>query len=118
MAIACCTSGWRGQKLNAHYISAPQEKLFTPDKEEDGRTQGHVFSFIFFPFHLFTTNVTRALPLGTTKGEAGATFRKRKRTHLTKSAHIHPSKETWDPLPLSKACNPYYEHSDARQHEQ
>jgi hypothetical protein len=30
----------------------------------------------------------------------------------------HPSKETWDPLPLSKACNPYYEHSGARQHEQ
>jgi hypothetical protein len=29
-----------------------------------------------------------------------------------------PSKETWDPLPLSKACNPYYEHSGARQHEQ
>jgi hypothetical protein len=30
----------------------------------------------------------------------------------------HPSKETWDLLPLSKACNPYYEHSGARQHEQ
>jgi hypothetical protein len=88
MAIACCTSGWRGQKLNAHYISAPQGKLFTPDKEEDDRTQGHVFSFIFFPFHLFTTNVTRALSLGTTKGEAGATFRKR-RGHTSLSQHTY-----------------------------
>jgi hypothetical protein len=25
----------------------------------------------------------------------------------------HPSQETWDPLPLLKACNPYYEHFSA-----
>jgi hypothetical protein len=51
-------------------------KLFPLDKVEDGRTRGHLFlffSFIFFLFHLFTTNVTRALPLRTIKGEAGAT---------------------------------------------
>jgi hypothetical protein len=29
-----------------------------------------------------------------------------------------PQKETWDILPFSKACNPYYEHSSAWQHEQ
>jgi hypothetical protein len=27
------------------------------------------------------------------------------------------TQETWDPLPLSKACNPYYDHPGARQHE-
>jgi hypothetical protein len=27
------------------------------------------------------------------------------------------TQETWDLLPLSKACNPYYEHPGARQHE-
>jgi hypothetical protein len=31
---------------------------------------------------------------------------------------MHATKETWDPLPLSKAYNPYYEHSGARQHKQ
>jgi hypothetical protein len=61
MATACCTSEWRGQKFNAHNTSILQGKLLTPDKEEDGRTQGHLFSFfsfVFSPFHLFTTNVT------------------------------------------------------------
>jgi hypothetical protein len=38
MATACCTSEWRGQKLNAHNTSALQGKLLTLDKEEDGRT--------------------------------------------------------------------------------
>jgi hypothetical protein len=27
------------------------------------------------------------------------------------------TQETWDLLPLSKACNPYYEHPGVRQHE-
>jgi hypothetical protein len=27
------------------------------------------------------------------------------------------TQETWDLLPLSKACNPYYGHPGARQHE-
>jgi hypothetical protein len=101
-----------------------QGKLLTLDKEKDGHTQCHIFVFLhLFPFHLFTTNVTRALPLGTIKGEAGATSRgTRIETHLTdqalKHTHTHTTKETWDPLPLSKACNPYYEHYGARQHEQ
>jgi hypothetical protein len=29
----------------------------------------------------------------------------------------HLLEENWDPPPLSKAYNPYYEHSGARQHE-
>jgi hypothetical protein len=53
MAIACCTSGWRGQKINAHYISALQGKLLTAVKEEDGRTQGHLFYFSLSPFPYF-----------------------------------------------------------------
>jgi hypothetical protein len=69
--------------------------------------------------------VTRPLPLEAIKGEAGATSRERSK-HGKKSrqqqpephfTHHHPQ-ETWDPLPLSKkACNPYYEHLSARQHE-
>jgi hypothetical protein len=84
-----------------------------------------VFLFYLSPFHLFTTNVTRAISLETIKGEVGATSRgiektKKQHTLLAKtSTHTHhPSKETWDPLILLKACNPYYEHSGARQHEQ
>jgi hypothetical protein len=67
-------------------------------------------------------NVTRALSLEAIKGEAGATSRENKQQHtlLAKtSTHMHhPSKETWDPLPLLKAYNPYYEHFGIRQHEQ
>jgi hypothetical protein len=100
-------------------------KLFPPDKEEDSRTRGHLFIFLFhlFPFHISTTNVTQALFLETIKGEAGATSKRMNvgtNTHTTlRQPHTHhPSKETWNPLPLSKACNSYYEHSSARQHEQ
>jgi hypothetical protein len=32
------TRRWKGQKLNAHDVSALQGKLFTSDKEEDGHT--------------------------------------------------------------------------------
>jgi hypothetical protein len=49
-------------------------KLFPPDKEEDGHTQDHLF--VLFHFHLFNTNVTRALSLEAIKGEAGATSRR------------------------------------------
>jgi hypothetical protein len=76
MATACCTSGWRGQKLNAHNVSALQGKLLTPDKEKDGHTQDHLFCYSllsFSHFTFFTTNVTRALTLETIKREAEAT---------------------------------------------
>jgi hypothetical protein len=87
------------------------------------------FSFLLSHFHLFTTNVTLALFLEAIKGEAWATSRdNRNNTYTIDNAHIllaktsthmnHSSKEIWDPLPLSKASNPYYEHSGARQHEQ
>jgi hypothetical protein len=104
-------------------------ELFSLDKEEDGYTRGNLCCS-FSPLAMI---VTRALPLEAIKGEAGATSRKgnhaKATTHrsnwleLTATKHIHastyhPSQETWDPLPLSKAYNPYYEHSCARQHEQ
>jgi hypothetical protein len=104
MATTCCTSGWRGPKINVHYISVLQGNLLTPDKEEDGRAQGHLFlsfSFIFSLFHLFITNVTRALPLETIKWEAGATLERgtsqRWHTHLTETSrrrHTHLTKTT------------------------
>jgi hypothetical protein len=72
VATARCTSVQRGQKLDAHCISVLQGRLLTPDKEEDGHTRGPLFVFLF---HFFTTNITRAFPLGTIKGEAGATSR-------------------------------------------
>jgi hypothetical protein len=47
-------------------------ELFPPDKEEDGYARGHLFcfSFSFSPFHPFTMNVIRALPLEAIKGVA------------------------------------------------
>jgi hypothetical protein len=60
MATTRCTSGLRGQKLNAHDVSALQGKLLTPDKQENGHTQGHLFCFSlsYFPhFTFFTINV-------------------------------------------------------------
>jgi hypothetical protein len=56
--------------MNACCISALQGKLLPPDK---GKTTAPEATFFVFLFHLFTTYVTRALPLGTIKGEAGAT---------------------------------------------
>jgi hypothetical protein len=49
-------------------------KLFPPNKEEDSHARGHLFVSLFH-FHLFTTNVTRALSLEAIKGKAGATSR-------------------------------------------
>jgi hypothetical protein len=65
--------------------------------------------------------VTWALLLGTIKGEASATSREDPfKLDLTNQAlkNTHPTKETWDLFPLSKACNPYYERFYARPHEQ
>jgi hypothetical protein len=128
MATTRSTSTQRGQKINACCISALHGNCSPSDKEEDDHARGHLFYFSLssFPaFHLFTTNVTRALSLKAIKGKAGATSKENKNnthTHalLAKtSTHAHhPSKETWDLLPLSKACNPYYEYFSARQHEQ
>jgi hypothetical protein len=42
------------QKLNAHNVSTLQGKLLTPDKEEDGHTQGHLFCFSLSSFPHFT----------------------------------------------------------------
>jgi hypothetical protein len=85
------------------------------------------FSFVFSPLHLFTTNVIRALSLETIKEEAQDTSRggqgftmtdqNRLLSKTKNRTHTSPE-ETWDPLPLSKGCNPYYEHSGARQYEQ
>jgi hypothetical protein len=48
-----------------------------------------VFSFIFSPLHLFTTNVTQALPLETIKGEARDTSQEEKfhNDQLTHTPH-------------------------------
>jgi hypothetical protein len=53
MATAHRTSGQRGQKLNAHCISALQRKLLTPDKEKDGHVQCHLFCFSLSSFPHF-----------------------------------------------------------------
>jgi hypothetical protein len=133
MVTARNTSRRRGQKINACCISAPQGNCSHRIRRKTATPEATFFVFLFH-FHLFTTNVIRALSLEAIKGEVGATSRDNRQhihtiektmknsTHtlLTKtSTHTHhPSKETWDPLPLLKACNPYYEHSGARQHEQ
>ena len=51
MALARHTSGWRGQKLNAHCVLTLHSKLLTPDKEEDGYTRGYLFCFSLSPFY-------------------------------------------------------------------
>jgi hypothetical protein len=78
------------------------------------------FLFHFLCFYHFTANVTRPLPLEVIKGEAGR--RQKKKDETTRQQQLEhkpppPPLETWDLLPLSKACNPYYEHLSARQHE-
>jgi hypothetical protein len=105
MATACCTSGWRGQKINVYCISVVQEKLLPPDKEEDGRTPRPpflFFSFIFSPFHLFTTNVTRALPVGTIKDEEGATSRGIEASNERRNEHTHTSPRQPHTSPLKR----------------
>jgi hypothetical protein len=64
-------------------------KLFPPDKEEDGHARGHLFISLFH-FHLFTTNVTRALFLEAIKGEAGATSRAIEERQSSNHTSIHP----------------------------
>jgi hypothetical protein len=90
------------------------------------------FFFIFPYFHYFTANVTRALPLEAIKGEAGARAinaiaieiggkkrtRQQQLERTTLETTTTTTQETWDLLPLSKDSNPYYEHHNARQHEQ
>jgi hypothetical protein len=91
MATARCTSERRGQKLDAHCVSTLQDKLLTPDKEEDGHTRGHLFIFFFVPISPFYYKCNTSHPLGTIEGEAGATSRRETsietdpcaRTHLT-----------------------------------
>jgi hypothetical protein len=58
--------------------------------------------------------------MGQSEGERRRSREKRDET--TKQQQLEPTtttttQETWDLLTLSKACNPYYEHLGARQHE-
>jgi hypothetical protein len=116
-----CTNGWRGQKLKRPLHL--QDKLFMPDK--DGYARCHpslVFLFLLFLF-LLTTNVTRALPLGTIKGEAETTSRgfpiRSGNNNMQSNGLIsHTTTKTWDSFPLSNACNPYHMHFGARLPEQ
>jgi hypothetical protein len=50
-----------------------------------------VFLFHLFPLHLFTTNVTWALPLKTIKGEAGATSKDTPNGTNVETRNIHTS---------------------------
>jgi hypothetical protein len=107
-------------------LSALQEKLLPSDKEEDGRTWGHLFCFLYHLFSILSFyHKCNPSPLlekykrgGRDPNGGGTQERTHAHTSLRQPHTHHPSKETWDPLPLSKACNPYYEHSGARQHEQ
>jgi hypothetical protein len=129
MAITRNTSRRRDQKINAQYVSTLQGDCSHRIRRKTATSKTTFFIFLFhsFRFYPFTTNVTRALPLEAIKGEVGATSKggdqaATDRVHLnrnhTSRFHAPPlTKKTWDPLPFSKACNPYYEHSGARQHE-
>jgi hypothetical protein len=97
MAIVHCTRGWRGQKFNTHNIS---EATFL------------VFLFHLFPVLPFYHDCNPSPPHGNYKRGG-----KDLQGGGTNQTHTHHPKETWDLLPLSKACNPYYEHFGAWQHE-
>jgi hypothetical protein len=65
VAITRCTSGRRGQKLDAPKL---QGKLLTPDKEEDGFARGHLFVFLFHFFQSpFYRKYNLSPPLGNYK---------------------------------------------------
>jgi hypothetical protein len=74
-------------------------KLFSPDKEEDGHSSGHLFclslSFFFSVFTPFTANVTRALPLEAIKGEGQGPEQSRttepNRKETTKQQQLEPT---------------------------
>jgi predicted dehydrogenase len=92
MATTRSTSTQRGQKINACCISALHGNCSPSDKEEDDHARGHLFYFSLssFPaFHLFTTNVTRALSLKAIKGKAGATSKENKNNTHTHSSLRH-----------------------------
>jgi hypothetical protein len=79
-------------------------------------------------------NVTRVLSLEAIKGEAGATSKRREKAsdqttmhrsnqiEHTSLRHRHTHTTSYKRPGIrslsQKACNPYYEHSGARQHEQ
>jgi hypothetical protein len=75
MTTARCTSGWRGQKLNPHCVSALQGKLLTPDKEEKRPHPRPPFCFSLSSFFIspFYHKCNPSPPLGTIKGETRAT---------------------------------------------
>jgi hypothetical protein len=93
-------------------------------KRKTAAPEATFFVFLFYlflisPFY-YKCNMSPVLE-NYKRGGRGDTPERRRDdyTHLAKTTHIHTSsEETWDPFPLSKACNPYYEHSSARQHEQ
>jgi hypothetical protein len=104
MATTRHTSGSRGQKINAQYVSTLQGNCSHRIRR---RT---------------TTNVIRALPLKAIKGETCATSKGDQVTTARVCLNRnHTSRTTTHKRPgicsLSKACNPYYEHPGARQHE-
>jgi hypothetical protein len=57
MATTRCTSERSGQKLDAHCVSALQDKLLKPDKEEDSHTRGYLFVFLFCPRFTFLLQI-------------------------------------------------------------
>jgi hypothetical protein len=74
MATTRSTSRWRGQKINACCISALQENYSHWIRRKKATPEATFVVFLFH-FHLFTTNVTRSLPLEAINGKAGATSR-------------------------------------------
>jgi hypothetical protein len=75
MATARSTSRWRGQKINAYYISVLQKNCFHRIRRKT--TTPEATFIIFLSFSPLTTNVTRTLPLEVIKEEAVATSRRR-----------------------------------------
>jgi hypothetical protein len=52
-----------------------------------------------------------------TRSHLGAIKQQQLEPTSIETTHHHHSQETWDLLPLLKACNSYYKHPGVRQHE-
>jgi hypothetical protein len=125
MATTRRISRWKGQKINALHVSTLQRKYSPQRRRRMASSEATFFVFLFHSpcFHPFTMNVIRALPLEAITGEAETKKRGGRattlRTHLNRNQTSRTTThERHEICSLSrKACNPYYEHLGARQHE-
>jgi hypothetical protein len=124
MAPVCRTGERSGQKINALHDSMLQGNCSHRIRRRTATPEATFFylSLLFSPFSPLYRKCNPSPPLKSYKREAEATSRRDKtiKQQQLESISVETTttiQETWDLLPLSKPCNPYYERPGARQHE-